>query len=585
MTARGITIPTPGPHDKTPHDVTTTAPGPHEKTPRDVTISTPGPYGKAERALREAAAELAETAERIAAIGDRATAILLGPDLTTSAPRSPRTAWRAHRALLHALPHPHGLGHALSPVLSPLRDSKPNDRTSVPGELLGGRGGWGSLLGGVISWLRPPAGRASLAGRVAVTSLRLRVSALTLIHPELAGADALLDAVATGRDPESSGFPFPCGGGAMPPSVAMVAREVAATRALLTGHPPGRSGGGSRRPSLAGPPRGALVRTVTGRDGGGVAAERVPFAAASGEGGLLDYLGNIERLGDDGRVLLQEVRAGGTVGYVLQATDTRDRPGGAAHGSVGLPGSPEDLGGAAPDSASPPAAAHGHGNARLSAAAHRHGSARPSAAAYAQGLAEAVADFGVPDGALIALIGHGEGGAAVLGLARDAEFCSRYRVTHVVCVGAPVGGTPCADPRTWVASVSNRHDLVPALDVLAAGARLGPPPGWYTVGYTDPAHTFPGCHHVSAYLAGLRDDLPVTRLLLERRLAAYRGPVTRSQAYQLGNRLRPPAGSRFPSVATGRAGTSAGPVEQPLRQAAARAAVSLFAAVAAITIR
>ncbi|MEU0572700.1 hypothetical protein ABZ297_45845 [Nonomuraea sp. NPDC005983] len=571
MTARGVTISTPGPREKTPHGVT---------------ISTPGPRGKAGRALREAAEELAETAERIAAIGDRATTILLGQDLTTSAPRSPRTAWRAHRALLYALTHPHGLGHALSPVVSPHRGSPPNNRpavresplssrgsppngrTPVPGELPGGRGSplsdWGSLLGGVISWLLPPEGRASLAGRVAVTSLRLRVSALALSRPELTGAIALLDAVATGRDPESSGFPFPCGGGATPPPVAMVAKEVAATRALLTGHPPARSVAGSRRPSRAEPQRGAPARTVTGRDGDGVAAERVPFPAASGEGGLLDYLGNLERLGDDGRVLLQEVRAGGTVGYVLQATDGLGG-GVTAHGlhSAGPPGSPDGLGGAA----------HGLTSVGLPAAAH------------AQGLAEAVADFGVPDGALIALIGHGEGGAAVLGLARDAAFCSRYRVTHVVCVGAPVSGPPCADPRTWVASVTNRHDLVPALDVLAAGTRLDPPPGWYTVGYTDPAHTFPGCHHVSAYLANLRDDLPVTRPRLERRLAAYRGPVTRSQAYRLRNRDLPPAGSRCLSAATSRADTSEGPVEQPLRQAAGRAAVSLFAAGAAITIR
>ena len=119
---------------------------------------------------------------------------------------------------------------------------------------------------------------------------------------------------------------------------------------------------------------------------------------------------------------------------------------------------------------------------------------------YSRALAKAVADYGLPQGAELALVGHSAGGAAIMNLAQDAEFCARYTVTHVVAVGSPVDFKRPADPRTWVASVTNQHDIVPTLDGQGAGNCFDLHPDWYVVDYFDSTHLFPLCHSIEHYL-------------------------------------------------------------------------------------
>ena len=130
-----------------------------------------------------------------------------------------------------------------------------------------------------------------------------------------------------------------------------------------------------------------------------------------------------------------------------------------------------------------------------------------------------------------------------MNLAQDAEFCARYTVTHAVAVGSPVDFKRPADPRTWVASVTNQHDIVPTLDGQGAGTCFDLHPDWYVVDYFDATHLFPLCHSIEHYMANLADDLPEARRRIDGRLAPFRGQVVRSQAYRLYDRAPRPAES------------------------------------------
>src|SRR5690606_40456871 len=128
-------------------------------------------------------------------------------------------------------------------------------------------------------------------------------------------------------------------------------------------------------------------------------------ARLSTRGSLLGFLGNIRAIGTTGRILIQSVEGpDGVIRHVIQA------PGMAA----ALDGdSPQDLLGA-------------------------FSSAVLDSNPYSRALAAAVADYGLPEGAEVALVGHSAGGAAIMNLAQDRRFCARHTVTHAIAVGSPV---------------------------------------------------------------------------------------------------------------------------------------------------
>ncbi|MEU2422190.1 acetoacetate decarboxylase family protein [Streptomyces sp. NPDC007851] len=482
----------------------------------------------ATEALRECARDVVDVAEGIREVCARTSSVLFAAALTASARRRPRTGCAARWALLRALTDKRGLGG--SAVVAP--------------------DGLGRLLGVAGELL----GRQSLAALVAVTSLRLRIAALLLDHPELGhdpGMRRLTEALGTGRAVEAvrdreavralrALFRDPdaqralCG-------LAPVLTELLTVRGLLAedpgdeeaawalaaGHglPAGPVDGGSASPTRA------ADRTKGAPEALEPTAQEVRGLAA--EGSFLGFLRNIDVLTAAGRVLVQEVRGpDGVLRYVVQAPGT-------------APGRPRD------------------DRAQDFAGAWRNLFMTDSP--YTRSVLLAVRAHGIPRGADLALIGHGEGGIALLNLARDDEFCRAYRVTHVVAVGAPVDGRRPADPRTWVAGVTNRHDIVPVLDGRGTGTALAPHPNRYQVDYTGPTREFPRCHQLSGYLEHLETVVPQARVDIDRALTPYRGRVERSRLYRLGDRARPPEGHPFLTVPTTGLMTSAGPVDVPVR--------------------
>ncbi|WP_176611295.1 hypothetical protein [Actinomadura sp. WMMB 499] len=372
----------------------------------------------------------------------------------------------------------------------------------------------GGPLGTVAARLGGMAGAGNLAIRLMVTSLRLRITAVALDDPGLLRdplVRRLVDAVAADRDLDSARALYALvrdrGAVRALTAIAPIFGEILALRALLDQNPLNdaaawliATGSGT---ATADPLTGISNRAIAALDAGAGAAVRTPFPAdrLRTHGSLLDFLANICALGPGGRALVQTVRGpDGVERHVVHAPGMK----------LGVPddASPCDLLGA------------------FSATVR-------DSAPYSRALARAIDDYGVPPGADIALIGHSAGGAAVMSLAQDAAFCARRTVTHVVAVGSPVDFKRPASPDTWVASVTNRHDIIPSLDGQGAGACLDPRPGWYVVDYGDPTHLFPACHAIEHYTANLTDDLAEERAEIDRNLARYHGPVVRSQAYRL----------------------------------------------------
>ncbi|GAA2887962.1 hypothetical protein GCM10010517_51860 [Streptosporangium fragile] len=467
--------------------------------------------------LRAAARELADIGVAIREASAHATAALTAGAVLGALPRAPAEGCRAQRALLRAVTNPDGLGYALA----------------------GGR------LGGLAAKLGAVAGAESLAVLVVATSLRLRITAVTLDHPELVDdplLGRLIEAAGGDRDLASlralRALLKDRGAVRTLSQLAPVFGEVLALRALLDENPLNDTAAWliatGKGYASADPITGLSNRAIAVLDTGEGAARRVEpdpaeLARLGSEGSLLDFLRNIGVVGTTGRMLIQSVAGpDGVVRHVVQAPGMR----------LGHPDndSPQDLLGA-------------------------FSSAVLDSNPYSRALRRAVEDFGVPPGAELALIGHSAGGAAVMNLAQDAEFCARHTVTHVVAVGSPIDFKKPADPRTWVASVTNQHDIVPTLDGQGAGGCFDLHPDWYVVDYFDSTHLFPICHSIEHYTANLTDDLPEARDRIDRRLAPYRGRVIRSQVYRLFDQAPRPGGPTFRPFrrAPGR-GTGAGRV-------------------------
>ncbi|MGV4980729.1 acetoacetate decarboxylase family protein [Streptomyces sp. NRAIS4] len=369
-------------------------------------------------------------------------------------------------------------------------------------------------------------GRESLAALVAVTSLRLGIAAVLVGHPEFArdpGMRRLTEAVTADRDPAAvralRALLRDQGAQRALSGLAPLMAELLAIRALLG---EASENGGAGRPLAAGE---GVAEAVDLTD------QEKQFIAI--EGSFLGFLRNIEVLSTGGRILVQNVRGpDGVVRYVVQA------PGMAP----GRPrnDSPQDF-----------------------VAAWRNLFTADSP--HTRAVLLALADYGIPRGAELALIGHGEGGIAMMNLAQDEEFCRTYRVTHVVTVGSPVGNGKPADPRTWVGGITNRHDIVPVLDGRGAPAALDPHPNRYEAHYTGPTHEFPLCHMLREYIEHLRTVVPEARKDVDEALTPYRGQIVRTQAYQLKDRAHPPEGHPFLTLPTTSVPTTVGPVDVPVR--------------------
>ncbi|MCS0602655.1 acetoacetate decarboxylase family protein [Streptomyces sp. LP11] len=466
--------------------------------------------------LRRCARDVAEVAEGVRAVSERTAAALYAPLLTASARRRPRTGLPARWALLRALTHKQGLGGSAGVL------------PKAVGRLLGATGAADG-----------PPGREDLAALTAVTSLRLRTAALLADHPEFArdpGTRLLRTALGTGRDREAVR------------ALRALFRDRGAQRAL-SGLTPLLTELLSLRALLGEEPADVRTALPAGPDQGEAAAEAVDLTGqerrlVATEGSFLGYLRNIEVLLVGGRLLVQNVRGpDGVVRYVVQAPGT-------------TPGRPR------PDSPRDPVGAW----RALFTAGSPH----------TRAIRLAVADYGIPHGADLALIGHGEGGLAVLHLARDPEFTRTYRVTHVVTVGSPVDGEQPADPDTWVAAVVNQHDIMAAPAALdgpdgdgsaAAAAVPHPHPNRYVAEYAGPGpgREFPRSHSPREYIEHLRTVVPEARADIDEALTPYRGPIVRTRAYRLENRANPPEGYPFLTVPTTSVPTTAGPVEVPVR--------------------
>ncbi|MEV6112829.1 acetoacetate decarboxylase family protein [Streptomyces sp. NPDC052109] len=472
--------------------------------------------------LRRCARDVVDVAEGIRAVSERAGTALFAPPLTASARRRPRTGLAAQWALLRALTRKQGLGGSAGTAPK----------------------GLGCVLGAAGEVL----GRESLAALVAVTSLRLGIAAVLVGHPEFArdpGMRRLMEAVTANREPDAvralrALFRDPGAQRALS-GLAPLMTELLAVRAVLDDIPKNAESGwalaAGREPS-SGPPHGVGAPHPADTERGEGAAEPVDLTDQekqfiATEGSFLGFLRNIDVLSTNGRILVQNVRGpDGVVRFVVQA------PGLA-------PGRPRN------------------DSPRDFVGAWRNLCTADSL--HTRSVLLALADYGIPRGADLALIGHGEGGTAMMNLAQDEEFCRTYRVTHVVAVGSPVGDKKPADPRTWVACITNQHDIVPGPAGRGAGSVFDPHPHWYQVDYAGPTLEFPLCHMLREYIEHLRTVIPDAREDVDAALTPYRGPIVRTRAYQLKDRAHPPEGHPFLTLPTTSVPTTVGPVDVPVR--------------------
>ena len=490
--------------------------------PRFVSPHERGHHEEVER-YKAVALEVSAIAQAVYEVCERTTAQLAGARLPNLSgppriPRIPRTT--RGLALLKALTHESGLGFAFAggPV-----------------------GNAGAVLGDLL-------GRRSLATALLVLSLRLRLTALQRVHPEMTEDPKLahfIEAVHAHHELEilrALRILFDDEGAVRAfSSLAPMFAEILCLKALLDRNPfndatAWRMATGQDAPS-ADPYFGFSVKLMTLQDRGTGAAR--PIAALPHEltllasrGSLLGFLRNIALLGNDGRVVVQSVRG----------------PDGVERHVVQVPGMRPSF--------------RGHGSPASLVGAFR--SSLDAASAYTGALRSAIAQFGLPEGAEIALIGHSAGGPVALNLAQDPEFCARYTVTHAIALGAPVDQKYPADPRTFVATITNQHDIVPTLDGIGAGSCFDLHPDWYVVDYTEVTHQFPECHGIEHYLRDLEFLVTEAREYIEAQLTPYAGEVVRTQLYQTYEREPRPAGHPFMPVPTTQARLGTGTVELPL---------------------
>jgi hypothetical protein len=104
-----------------------------------------------------------------------------------------------------------------------------------------------------------------------------------------------------------------------------------------------------------------------------------------------------------------------------------------------------------------------------------HAMARQDTASR-QTVLKAMEVAGIPRGEPVLIAGHSQGGMIAAGLAADPAVRERYRITHVLTVGSPIGEYPVPDD-VQVLAVEHTDDVVPRLDGRANPDRAG----WVTV--------------------------------------------------------------------------------------------------------
>jgi hypothetical protein len=126
-----------------------------------------------------------------------------------------------------------------------------------------------------------------------------------------------------------------------------------------------------------------------------------------------------------------------------------------------------------------------------------------SATAYERGVLNAMRRAGVRPDDDVMFVGHSQGGLVALTAARDAVRDHRFRVTHVVTAGAPIGLVADQVPASvQVLALENARDVVPHLD-----GRANPDRRNVTTATVDRGgETVSGNHDVRrSYVAAARD--------------------------------------------------------------------------------
>jgi hypothetical protein len=123
--------------------------------------------------------------------------------------------------------------------------------------------------------------------------------------------------------------------------------------------------------------------------------------------------------------------------------------------------------------------------------------------AYESGVFAALARAGVRNDDDVMLVGHSEGGIVAAQAAIDARRSGRFRVTHVVTAGAPIGAIAHDLPAAVrVLAIENRGDVVPHADGHTNPDRVG----LTTVTVHRDSATVAGNHSLRAsYLPGASD--------------------------------------------------------------------------------
>jgi pimeloyl-ACP methyl ester carboxylesterase len=120
---------------------------------------------------------------------------------------------------------------------------------------------------------------------------------------------------------------------------------------------------------------------------------------------------------------------------------------------------------------------------------------------YESGVVAALLASGVRADEPIMLVGHSQGGLVAARLAADLAASDRFRVTHLLTAGAPIG-LVAIPSQVQVLSLENAGDVVVGLDAADNRSR----PNQITVRTTRAASTFGASHSLAgAYLPAARD--------------------------------------------------------------------------------
>jgi hypothetical protein len=121
---------------------------------------------------------------------------------------------------------------------------------------------------------------------------------------------------------------------------------------------------------------------------------------------------------------------------------------------------------------------------------------------YERGVLAAMSAAGVGPDDPVLLVGHSEGGMVAVNAAIHCAASHRFRISHVLALGSPLGETAAAVPRgVSVLALENTADVVPALD----GSSNAPTPQVTTVRFDQDDATLIDNHDpYLSYLAGAR---------------------------------------------------------------------------------